>query len=120
MPKWLTLILEWGGVAVVVISAIALIYVEMVMPTPEAGATPGETAAPITLYWVLLVIGSLGRASSSTSASGVQWSIGMRSTSGSLTIMRGTPHRRPRGSYVRFERPGFVQTRCRQLSHGNA
>ncbi len=56
MPKWLTLILEWGGVAVVGISVIALIYV-MFMPTPEAGATPGETAAPITLYWVLLVIG---------------------------------------------------------------
>ena len=59
MPKWLTLILGWGGVAVVVISAIALIYVGMVMPTPEAGATPGETAAPITLYWVLLVIGAV-------------------------------------------------------------
>ena len=57
MPKWLTVILGWGGVAVVVISAIALIYVELVMPTPEAGVTPGETAAPITLYWVLLVIG---------------------------------------------------------------
>ncbi len=59
MPKWLTLILGWGGVAVVVISAIALIYVESVMPTPEAAATPGETAAPITLYWVLLVIGAV-------------------------------------------------------------
>ena len=58
MPKQLTVILAWGGVAVVVISAIALIYV-MYMPTPEAGATPGETAAPITLYWVLLVIGAV-------------------------------------------------------------
>ncbi len=57
MPKWLTLILEWGGVAVVIISAIALIYVELVTPTPETGAAPGETTAPITLYWVLLVIG---------------------------------------------------------------
>ena len=57
MPKWLTLILAWGGVAVVVISAIALIYVGAVMPAPEAGAAPSETAAPITLYWVLLVIG---------------------------------------------------------------
>ncbi len=59
MPKWLTLIIAWGGVAVVIISAIALIYVEFVMPTPEAGATPGKTAAPITLYWVLLVIGAV-------------------------------------------------------------
>ena len=59
MPNWLTLILAWGGAVVVVISAIALIYVELVTPTPEAGATPGETAAPITLYWVLLVIGAV-------------------------------------------------------------
>ncbi len=59
MPKQLTLILGWGGVAVVVISAIALIYVEMVTPAPEAGAAPGETAAPITLYWVLVVIGAV-------------------------------------------------------------
>ncbi len=59
MPKWLTLILEWGGVAVVIISAIALIYVGAVMPAPEAGAAPSETAAPITLYWVLLVIGAV-------------------------------------------------------------
>ena len=41
----------------VIISAIALIYVELVTPTPETGAAPGETTAPITLYWVLLVIG---------------------------------------------------------------
>ncbi len=57
MPKWLIQLLEWGGVAVAVISAIALIYVEMFLPTPEAGAAPGQIAAPVPLYWVLLVVG---------------------------------------------------------------
>ncbi len=57
MPKWLIQLLEWGGVAVAVISAIALIYVEMLVPTPEAGAAPGQITAPVPLYWVLLVVG---------------------------------------------------------------
>ncbi len=57
MPKWLIQLLKWGGVAVAVISAIALIYVEMLVPTPEAGAAPGQITAPVPLYWVLLVVG---------------------------------------------------------------
>ncbi len=57
VPKRLIELLKWGGVAVAVISAIALIYVEMFLPTPEAGAAAGETAAPIQLYWILLVVG---------------------------------------------------------------
>ncbi len=57
MPKRLIEFLKWGGVAVAVISAIALIYVEMFLPTPEAGAPPGQITAPVTLYWVLLVVG---------------------------------------------------------------
>ncbi len=57
MPKRLIELLKWGGVAVAVISAIALIYVEMLVPTPEAGAAPGQITAPVTLYWALLVVG---------------------------------------------------------------
>ncbi len=57
VPKRLIELLKWGGVAVAVISAIALIYVEMFLPTPEAGAAPGQIAAPEPLYWVLLVVG---------------------------------------------------------------
>ncbi len=55
MPKRLIELLKWGGVAVAVISAIALIYVEMFLPTPEAGAAPAQIIVP--LYWVLLVVG---------------------------------------------------------------
>ncbi len=57
MPKWLIQLLIWGGGVVAVISAIALIYVEMLVPTPEAGAAPGQITAPVTLYWALLVVG---------------------------------------------------------------
>ncbi len=56
MPSWLLLILRWGGVALAVVSAIALIYVELLAPAPEALAVP--SAAPVILYWVLLVIGA--------------------------------------------------------------
>ncbi len=57
MPKRLIDLLKWGGVAVAVISAIALISIEMLVPTPEAGAAPGQITAPVPLYWVLLVVG---------------------------------------------------------------
>ncbi len=56
LPKWLIQLLNWGGGAVAVISAIAL-YVELLLPTPEAGAAPGQFTAPVPLYWVLLVVG---------------------------------------------------------------
>ncbi len=57
MTKWLIQLLKWGGIAVAVFSAIALIYVEMLLPTPEAGAAPGHITAPVPLYWGLLVVG---------------------------------------------------------------
>jgi hypothetical protein len=57
VPKWLIQLLKWAGIAVAVISAIALIYVEMFLPTPEAGAAPGQITAPVQLYWGLLVVG---------------------------------------------------------------
>ncbi len=55
VPKWLIQLLKWGGIALAVIFAIALYIVET--STPEAGAAAGETAAPIQLYWILLVVG---------------------------------------------------------------
>ncbi len=57
MPKWLIQLLIWGGGVVAVTSAIALISIEMLLPTPEAGAAPGQITAPVLLYWVLLVVG---------------------------------------------------------------
>ncbi|MFQ5973861.1 MAG: hypothetical protein ACE5Q3_16160 [Alphaproteobacteria bacterium] len=55
MPNWLTPLLKWGGIALAVIFAIALIVAR---PTePVAGAAEVEGGAPIALYWVLLVIG---------------------------------------------------------------
>ncbi len=43
MPSWLTPVLQWGGLALAIVSAAALI-----------------NATPVTLYWVLLVIGVVG------------------------------------------------------------
>ncbi len=55
MPVWLIDILKWGGVIVAIVSAIALIYVQELMP--EGGEVTVITSAPLTLYWVLLVVG---------------------------------------------------------------
>jgi hypothetical protein len=55
MPVWLIDILKWGGVIVAIVSAIALIYVQYLMP--EGGEVTVITSAPLTLYWVLLVVG---------------------------------------------------------------
>lgn len=54
MPNWLVPVLKWGGVALAVVAAAALIYVQLLMPAPEEAA---EVAAPLTLYWILLVVG---------------------------------------------------------------
>ncbi len=53
MPNWLTPALKWGGIALAVVSAAAVIYVETIAPIPEGG----ETSAPVALYLVLLVVG---------------------------------------------------------------
>jgi hypothetical protein len=57
MPTWLGPTLKWGGIALAIISAIAIIYVQYIAaaPPPEAGAATDE--APVTLYWVLLLVG---------------------------------------------------------------
>ncbi len=53
MPNWLIPALKWGGIALAVVFAITVIYMETLAPIPEGG----ETSAPVALYWVLLVVG---------------------------------------------------------------
>ncbi len=64
MPSWLILVLQWGGLALAVLSAAALIYflgIPGVMePAAEAETAAEQLTAPITMYWVLLVIGVVG------------------------------------------------------------
>ncbi len=61
MPSWLTPVLQWGGLALVVVSAAALIYVLGIMePAAEGEGTADQITAPVTLYWVLLVVGVVG------------------------------------------------------------
>ncbi len=61
MPSWLILVLQWGGLALAVLSAAALIYVLGIPGIIEPAAEAAEQAiAPITMYWVLLVIGVVG------------------------------------------------------------
>ena len=56
MQKWLGRALEWGGAVLAMVSAAALIYVELfLMRTAEEA--PVESTAPVELYWILLVIG---------------------------------------------------------------
>lgn len=62
MPNWLMLVLRWGGLALAGAMAAALILSRYLGPAPEAGATPEPTAAPLTLYWVLLVVGLIAAA----------------------------------------------------------
>ncbi len=60
MPNWLTPVLQWGGLALAVVSAAALIYVLGVLVPAAEGEAAEPIAAPVTLYWVLLVIGVVG------------------------------------------------------------
>ncbi len=60
MPSWLTPILQWGGIALAILSAAALIYVLGIMEPAAEGEAAEPIAAPVTLYWVLLVIGVVG------------------------------------------------------------
>ncbi len=53
MPGWLTGLLKWGGYTVTIISAIAVVYVEVIARPPEGG----DSGAPVTLYVVLIVAG---------------------------------------------------------------
>ncbi len=53
MPSWLTVALKWGGVAVAIVFAAALIWVDQSPPDAEGALS----AAPLELYWVLLAVG---------------------------------------------------------------
>ncbi len=46
MPNWLIPLLKWGGIALAVVFAIAVIYVRTSAPLTEGG----ETSAPVALY----------------------------------------------------------------------
>ncbi len=53
MPSWLTATLMWGGIAVAIVFAAALIWVEQFAPDAEGA----PSAVPVELYWVLLAVG---------------------------------------------------------------
>jgi hypothetical protein len=57
LPNWLMRVLRWGGPALAVVMALTLAYFKISAPTPEAGAMPEPSAAPMTLYWILLGVG---------------------------------------------------------------
>jgi hypothetical protein len=57
MPTWLVPTLKWGGIILAIVSAIALIYVQMVAPAPAPETGEPVSEAPVTLYWILLLIG---------------------------------------------------------------
>jgi len=56
MPTWLTPLLKWGGILVAIVFAGTLIWVWQTTSGPEAGEQAADSA-PVTLYWVLLVVG---------------------------------------------------------------
>ncbi len=53
MPSWLTVTLKWGGIAVAIVSAAALIWVELYANDAEGA----PSAAPVEVYWGLLAVG---------------------------------------------------------------
>ncbi len=63
MPSWLILVLQWGGLALAVLSAGALIYVlgipGIIEPADEEEAAAEQLTEQVTMYWVLLVIGAV-------------------------------------------------------------
>ena len=57
MPTWLVPTLKWGGIALAVIAAIGIIYVQFIAAPAAPGATAATDEAPMTLYWILLLVG---------------------------------------------------------------
>ncbi len=53
MPSWLTVTLMWGGIAVAIVFAAALIWVEQSAPDAKGPLS----AAPVELYWGLFAVG---------------------------------------------------------------
>jgi len=62
MPKWLSVALSWGGAALAVLSAAALILTRIMAPGPAAGATPEPSAVPTAVYWIALFVGVVAAA----------------------------------------------------------
>jgi Na+/proline symporter len=57
MPTWLVPTLKWGGIALAVIAAIGIIYVQFIAaPAPPEG-TAATDEASMTLYWIMLLVG---------------------------------------------------------------
>jgi hypothetical protein len=57
MPTWLVPTLKWGGIALAVIAAIGFIYVQFIDAPAAPEATAATDEAPMTLYWILLLVG---------------------------------------------------------------
>src|SRR5919106_7018424 len=57
MPTWLVPTLKWGGIALAVIAASAIIYVQFIAAPAPPEATEATDEAPMTLYWILLLVG---------------------------------------------------------------
>ncbi len=53
MPSWPTVTLKWGGGAVAIVFAAALIWVEQSAPDAKGALS----AAPVEVYWGLLAVG---------------------------------------------------------------
>jgi hypothetical protein len=62
MPKWLIAALSWGGAALAVLSAAALILIKVMAPTPTAEAMPEPSGAPVAFYWIALFVGVVATA----------------------------------------------------------
>ncbi len=59
MLNWLVPVLQWGGCALAIVSAAAIIYVLGIM---EPAAEGEQITAPVQVYWVFLAIGVVGAA----------------------------------------------------------
>jgi NADH:ubiquinone oxidoreductase subunit 5 (subunit L)/multisubunit Na+/H+ antiporter MnhA subunit len=57
MPTWLVPTLKWGGIGLALIAAIAIIYVQFLAAPAPPEATAATDEAPMTLYWIMLVLG---------------------------------------------------------------
>jgi hypothetical protein len=49
--------LKWGGIALAIIAAIAIIYVQFLAAPAPPEATEATDEAPMTLYWIMLMVG---------------------------------------------------------------
>jgi NADH:ubiquinone oxidoreductase subunit 5 (subunit L)/multisubunit Na+/H+ antiporter MnhA subunit len=49
--------LKWGGIGLALIAAIAIIYVQFLAAPAPPEATAATDEAPMTLYWIMLVLG---------------------------------------------------------------